>query len=173
MDPASIPTTRQSYYQQYGTTLRGLQENFEIDPYQYLAYVHDIPITDYLNPDPILDQMLHELPQEKWIFTNSDKAHALRVLKALRIEHHFKGILDIITMGFKNKPEPAVYKLAVEYIGNPPVGRCLFADDSLKNLAPATKLGLHTVLVGSKTVDSDHHHIQSIHQLPEVLNKII
>jgi pyrimidine 5'-nucleotidase len=117
--------------------------------------------------------MLERLPQEKWIFTNSDHAHAQRVLNALGIEKHFKGILDIIKMEFNNKPSSIVYKSALNFAGNPKTENCLFADDSEKNLGPAKELGFHTVLVGASTLARNHHyHIQSIHQLQKVIEEI-
>lgn len=173
MEPEIIPAARQNFYQQYGTTLRGLQANFEIDSYEYLSFVHDIPIKNYLQHDQNLDDMLQNLPQDKWIFTNSDRAHALRVLNALGIEKHFKGILDIITMDFQNKPDPQVYTRALHEIGNPTPEFCLFADDSLKNLSPAKQQGLHTVWVNSNSEDQIYqYHIDTIHQLPLVLEQI-
>jgi len=173
MDLAEIPKTRQQYYQKYGTTLRGLQENYHIDPLPYLAYVHDISMKDFLQPDPELNSILENLPQEKWIFTNSDQAHARRVLSALSIEHHFKGIIDIIKMEFNNKPNPLVYFKALSIAGSPSPNTCLFADDSLKNLMPADEQGIHTVLVGSaQNILNSHYHIQTIHELPLVIKAI-
>ena len=42
--PAEISKIREKYYRQYGTTLRGLEANHEIDVKDFLAYVHDIPL---------------------------------------------------------------------------------------------------------------------------------
>ncbi|MGW6396478.1 HAD-IA family hydrolase [Streptomyces sp. NPDC055103] len=44
------------------------------------------------------------------------------------------------------KPDPAIYRLALERIGLPPE-RCVFADDHAVNLPPATALGISTVHV--------------------------
>lgn len=170
---AEIRATRMNYYQQYGTTLRGLQANYQIDPFAFLKYVHDIPIKDFIQPDKELDTILSSLPQEKWIFTNSDRNHANRVLDALGIEHHISGILDIIKLEFDNKPSPDVYKKALEMVGNPLPANCLFADDSEKNLIPAKKHGWKTVLVGTAFGPSEYQpHIQSIHQLPTIITAI-
>ena len=38
-DPVEIPRLREKYYLQYGTTLRGLQANHDIDVGDYLAFV--------------------------------------------------------------------------------------------------------------------------------------
>jgi putative hydrolase of the HAD superfamily len=47
-----IARLREKYFREYGTTLRGLQANYKVDVQDYLAYVHDAPLTDYLHPDP-------------------------------------------------------------------------------------------------------------------------
>ncbi len=49
-----IPGLRRFYFEKYGTTLRGLQIHKHIDPLDYLAYVHDLPLQDYLSPAPQL-----------------------------------------------------------------------------------------------------------------------
>lgn len=171
--PEEIRAARVSYYQQYGTTLRGLQANYHIDAYAFLEYVHNIPVKDYIHPDKELDAILGSLPQEKWIFTNSDRAHTSRVLEALDIQHHFKGVLDIISMEFNNKPNPLVYQHALEKVGCPSPQSCLFADDSEKNLNPAKDQGWHTVLVGNSFGPTNYSpHIQNIHQLPSVIAEI-
>ena len=48
--PAEIPHLREKYYLQYGTTLRGLQANHEIDVEDFLAFVHDLPLATTSNP---------------------------------------------------------------------------------------------------------------------------
>ncbi|MFI0812296.1 HAD-IA family hydrolase [Streptomyces echinatus] len=44
------------------------------------------------------------------------------------------------------KPDPAIYRLALERIGLP-AGRCVFVDDHEVNLPPAAELGITTVHV--------------------------
>ena len=46
-----IPRLREKYFREYGTTLRGLQANHKVDVQDYLAYVHDLPLKDYLHPE--------------------------------------------------------------------------------------------------------------------------
>ncbi len=168
-----IPEIRQQYYRQYGTTLRGLQANFEIDPHEFLAFVHDVPLSDFLKPDPHLREVLARLPQPKWILTNSDTAHAGRVLNALDVTDLFEGILDITSMGFINKPELAVYQKALEIAGNPHPQNCAFVDDAPQNLVQARHLGMVTILVGSKSANPEtDFHIPDIYHLPEVIDQL-
>lgn len=164
-----IPSLREDYYTQFGTTLSGLRRYHNIDESKYLRYVHDIPLHQYLHPDLELRELLLNLPQKKWIFTNSDQKHSERVLRALDIYDLFDGILDINKFKFVNKPNPLVYKYALELIGNPPPTDCIFLDDSWRNLVPAKKLGITTVLVSKNSPKSvADFTISTIHQLATI-----
>ena len=142
-----IPILRQVYFQTYGTTLLGLQYNFQIDPKDFLAFVHDLPIEEMLSPDSALCDMLNSLPQAKWIFTNADDKHATRVLRALGLEACFSGIIDINALDFICKPSPNAYRQAMQIAGVVDPARCVYLDDSPRNLLPAQGMGFFTVLV--------------------------
>jgi len=134
------------YCWQYGSCTEGVLRDTELDLDAFLTAVHDIPVEQYLAPDPRLDHLLHRLLQAKWIFTNAPAEYARCVLEALGVAHHFRGIFDIRFMGFVGKPEPAAYRRVLEAIGVR--GReCLMLEDSVVNLAPAKVLGMTTVLV--------------------------
>jgi putative hydrolase of the HAD superfamily len=147
LDPAEAPALRHRYFDAFGTTLNGLRHDFHIDPDDYLAFVHDLPLDHYLRPDPALNAMLARLPLAKTTFTNADAAHARRVLECLGVARHFTRIVDIHALDFVNKPEPGAYTRALELIGAQ-AAECVFVDDSRRNLLPARALGMLTVLVG-------------------------
>ncbi|MDQ2692078.1 MAG: pyrimidine 5'-nucleotidase, partial [Chloroflexota bacterium] len=67
-----VPFLREQYFKMYGTTLRGLQERHDVDKEDFLAFVHDLPLNDYLAPDPLLRDVLTSLPTRNLIFTNAD-----------------------------------------------------------------------------------------------------
>ncbi len=69
-----IPAIRRHYFETYGTTLRGLQKHHQVDTDDYLAYVHDLPLEQYIQPNPALHDLLVSLPQRRFIFTNADAA---------------------------------------------------------------------------------------------------
>lgn len=137
---------RQRYRQQYGVALAGLLAEHNISADDYLAYVHDLPLPDYLRPDPQLNAMLARLPLPKAILTNADAAHARRVLEQLGISRHFEPIIDIRALGFVNKPRPEAYERALALLNAQPQ-ECVLIDDLAQNLRPARALGLITVLV--------------------------
>lgn len=139
-----IPHIRRRYFETYGTTLRGLQHHHQVDADDYLAYVHDLPLDQYIAPSPELRQMLLSLPQPRWIFTNADDRHARRVLAVLGMEDCFDGIIDIRAIGFACKPEPKSFERALQIAGALAPDRCLLFDDSLSNLAGARAAGMHT-----------------------------
>jgi putative hydrolase of the HAD superfamily len=143
-----IVRMRQDYLEKYGTTLRGLQAHYAVDTDEYLAYVHDLPLEKFIHPNPNLRELLLSLPQQRWIFTNSDDNHAKRVLKILCVEDCFNGIIDIRAMDFACKPDKIAYQRALAIAGEKDPRRCMIFDDALRNLAPAHEMGFYTVLVG-------------------------
>jgi putative hydrolase of the HAD superfamily len=152
--PASeIVRLRQGYLEKYGTTLRGLQAHYEVDRDEYLAYVHDLPLEQFIQPNPYLRNLLLSLPQRRWIFTNADDNHARRVLKILGIEDCFDGIIDIRAIDFACKPDKIAYQRALEITGDDNPSQCIIFDDALRNLAPAHEMGFFTVLVGKNGSD--------------------
>ncbi len=161
-----IPRLRQSYLERYGTTLRGLQQDFHIDVDEYLDFVHNLPLNDYLQADPALRTLLLSLPQSRWIFTNSDKTHAQRVLGVLQIADCFDGIIDIRALDFICKPDLEAYRRAVALAGSPLTQECIIFDDAPRNLVPAKQLGFTTVLVAADPIPgSADFTISSLHQL--------
>ncbi len=140
---------RAEYTQRYGTTLGGLLAHHAADAEDYLAYVHDVPIETLLQPNAGLDRALQELPWELMVFTNADRRHAERVLRALGIRSRFRRIFDITGLGYRQKPNPTVYQQVLAQLGVPGWA-CLFVDDSLRNLLAAKAHQMTTVWVGPK-----------------------
>jgi putative hydrolase of the HAD superfamily len=147
LSPEEAEALRQHYLQTYGTTMRGLQIDYHIDPDEYLRYVHDVPLHEYLQPNPDLDAALTSIPQAKIVFTNASREHAERVLNLLGIRRHFSRIVDVRDMDYESKPQPAAYRRTCDLLDVRP-GECLLVEDSVRNLHPAKALGMVTVLVG-------------------------
>lgn len=145
-----IAALRRFYFETYGTTLRGLQTHFHIDADDFLAFVHDLPIQNMVQPDAELHEMLLSIRQRKFIFTNADSAHAGRILDALGLQGCFDGIIDVRALGFHCKPEPVAYQLALSLTGESMPQRCVYLDDAPRNLAPARSQGFFTILVGDE-----------------------
>jgi len=141
---------KRQYYQQYGTTMRGLILHHGINPEDYLAFVHDVPLRRYIQPAPKLEAMLANIPLRRVVFTNADREHAGRVLDVLGVRHRFERIIDIRDFGFNSKPHPGAYRRILEILDAHP-HECIFVEDSAENLIPARALGMLTVLVGNQS----------------------
>jgi len=148
MDEATIKALRTRYWNQYGTTLRGLMLEHGIDADDYLDHVHAFPAHEFLAPNAELDRVLAGLPWRKVIFTSSTREHVRQVLSALGITRHFERTFDIRDTGYVCKPNPAAYHTVLHELGLQPA-QCLLVDDSLPNLQTAARLGMGTVWVGS------------------------
>ena len=156
--PADDATAKKHvYYQKYGTVLRGLMEEYDIEPAAYLDFVHDFDPGNYLGASPPLDRMLKEIPLHKVIFTNADVAHCERVLNALKVRAHFEQIIDITALNYENKPNPKAYKQALNLLGA--TGKnCIMVDDTPRNLMPAKDLCMTTILIngGHRSIAIDY-----------------
>ncbi len=170
--PDQAEVLRQRYYAQYGTTLRGLMEEYHIDPEDYLAYVHEVPLDAYIQPNPALDRMLGRIPLTKVIFTNASEEHARRVLDRLGVAHHFPIILDVRRLEYFNKPDPEAYRRILQYLrARGP--ECIFVDDSARNLRPARALGMITILVDSHPEDEVDFHVPDILGIEPVIQRLL
>jgi pyrimidine 5'-nucleotidase len=173
LPPQQVPLLRRKYYESYGTTLRGLQIHHHVDPDEYLAYVHDLPLAAYLRPDAQLRALLLSLPQKKWIFTNADAAHAQRVLTILDIRDCFQDIIDVRALSFHCKPEKQAYLIALDLAGESSPRNCVLLDDSPRNLSPAHSMGFTTVLVGKDGIHpSADYTILRLQDLAETMPEL-
>jgi putative hydrolase of the HAD superfamily len=137
---------KRQYFSTYGTTMRGLQINYQIDPDEFLHYVHDIPLHHFLQPNPRLDAILAAIPHDKIVFTNASREHAGRVLSILGIRQHFSRIVDVRDMNYESKPQPSAYRRICELLDIGPE-QCMLVEDNIRNLQPAKVLGMTTVFV--------------------------
>ena len=168
-----IPATRDRYWKTYGTTLEGLRIHHQVDPEEYLAYVHNIPLDDYLQVDLELKEILASLPQNLWIFTNSDRPHAQAVLKALGIQDQFSGIIDLLAMDFAVKPQPKAYQIALRIAGVDDPARSILFDDLQANILGAKSQGIKTALVGhTQQKDGADFYLTRVHDIKEVLPQL-
>lgn len=154
LSPEEADALRRRYFQEYGTTMRGLQLKHAIDADEFLDYVHNIRLEDHIQPNPELDAALASLQQQKIVFTNASREHAERVLDVLGVAHHFDRIVDVRDVAFESKPQLAAYRRICELIDVPPE-RCMLVEDNVRNLQPAKALGMTTVLVGEDNAGTE------------------
>lgn len=174
MDPQIVPDLRARYWKQYGTTSRGLQVLHGIDVDDYMRFVHDLALDEYIGPNPALDAVLYQLGQRKVIFTNATTNHAQAVLKIVGVRHHFGAIYDALYFGNEAKPAVGAYRKLLGSLGVDGA-RCLMVEDTARNLRPARALGMTTVLVdppAGADLDGADYVISHIAEIGDVVRRL-
>ncbi|KAJ3683912.1 hypothetical protein LUZ60_014139 [Juncus effusus] len=187
IEESEVPKMCLDLYKEYGTTMAGLKAlGYEFDDDEFHAYVHGRLPYGNLKPDPVLKQILLSTPQRKLIFTNSDKAHASKVLSRLGLEDCFEGVICFETLNeFSSKISKSNSKAnilckptlesmeAAIKIANLDPKKTIFFDDSARNIATGKAAGFRTVVVGtSMLVPGADVALESIHNMKEALPEI-
>lgn len=151
LDALSARALQKYYYHQYGTTLRGLMQEYGINPHEFLSFAHDI---DYslLDTDLRLKDAVANLPGRRFILTNGSRGHASAVIQRLGIESLFEDTFDIADADFIPKPQAQTYERFLDLHGVAPSRAAMFEDLSA-NLSVPFQLGMQTVLVLPGTPD--------------------
>jgi len=144
-----VPILREQYFKMYGTTLRGLQARHSVDVEDYLAFVHDLPLQDYLKPNPTQREIIASLSSRKLIFTNADIPHAQRVLAALQLDDLFNDIVDVNAVAPYCKPMPESFAIAQELASEPDPRKCVVIDDLSRTTRAALEAGMASILYGT------------------------
>jgi pyrimidine 5'-nucleotidase len=150
-----IPSLREKYYLQYGTTLHGLKKHHDINVDDFLAYVHDLPLGNYLTPDSNQRSVIESLPTRKLIFTNADIPHADRVLTTLNLRDLFSTIVDVNTVAPYCKPMPEAFAIAMKLAGETDPSRCVMIDDLPRTTRAAKSAGMFSILFGGISANGD------------------
>ncbi len=170
---AEVAALRQHYLEQYGTTLLGLAANHTLDVQDFLDFVHDLPLSDYLRPMPGLRPMLEALPARKFIFSNADAGHVRRVLNVLGLDGCFDGVLDILAMLPYCKPMPESFALAQKLAGEPDARRCIMIDDLPRTTHAAREQGMFSILYGISEPHPDADAVLTdLMLLPGILEQV-
>ena len=136
---------RARYFREHGTTMHGLMAVHQVDPHEFMAFVHDVDLS-CVPASPALVTALGGLSGRKLIYTNGSVPHAENLLKHLGISHFFDDIFDIVASDFAPKPSAEPFREFVRRYGVEPT-RALMIEDMAKNLAPAAELGMTTAWV--------------------------
>jgi putative hydrolase of the HAD superfamily len=155
---------RRAYFLEHGTTLSGLMKVNNIDPHDFLGFVHEVDLA-CVPPDPALVAALRRLDGKKIVHTNGSVRHAERLLDHLGLSEAFSGIVDIVAADFDPKPALAGYRLLLQRHAVAP-HTALMVEDIARNLAPAAALGMTTAWMrngldwAAAEADSDYvHHV--------------
>ena len=165
-------TMRRSYYQQYGTTLGGLVAEHDVDIDDYLTFVHDIAVEEYVEPHSELAAMLADIPLRKVIYTNATAEYSQRVLGALGIADQFETVIGIEEVDLRNKPYLDAYERALTLLDA--LGpECMMVEDTVRNLQPAKALGLTTVLVDAEPEEYVDFVVENVLEVEQIVNGLL
>lgn len=165
-----VESLREKYFLQYGTTMRGLQAHHQIDTEDFLAFVHDLPLKDYLTPNLILRDTIASLPTVNLIFTNADIHHARRVLSVLELNDLFETIIDVNAISPYCKPMPESFQFAMNVAGETDPSKCVMIDDINRTTRAAKEQGLFSILYNQTFKDGDADaHLTDWKQLKGIL----
>eukprot|EP01025_Chloroclados_australasicus_P055567 TRINITY_DN6759_c0_g2_i1.p2 TRINITY_DN6759_c0_g2~~TRINITY_DN6759_c0_g2_i1.p2 ORF type:complete len:276 (-),score=29.31 TRINITY_DN6759_c0_g2_i1:363-1190(-) len=178
-------------YLQHGTTVAGLvAEGYPIDMHEWHAFTHwQLPYNSYIHPSPQIQRILQQIDVPKFIFTNADRKHTQFCLKRLQLEREFQGVIcfesiqemalleGVIQEGERRlicKPSKEAVRLALKQAGINDPARCIFFDDSRRNIATAKEVGIFSVLVSESTTDAKYDFaIPSLEHIPIVLPQLL
>ncbi|XP_065863326.1 uncharacterized protein [Euphorbia lathyris] len=177
---------RVELFKTYGSSLAGLRAlGYNIDADDYHSVVHGRLPYELIKPDCQLRNLLRSITQRKIIFTNSDRTHAIKVLKRLGLVDCFDQIICFETMNpnlskstrpdefpVLLKPAMDAMKVAIHAADIDP-NRTLFLDDNVRNVAAGKAIGLRTVLVG-KTMKSKgaDYAVENVNNITQVIPEI-
>lgn len=148
LDRTEARVLQKQYYRDHGTTLAGMMQHHNINPGDFLDYVHDI---DH-SPLPVCERLravISKLPGRKFIFTNGSVGHAEGVTRAMQLDDLFDGMFGIAEMDYTPKPHPSAFDKFTDVHAVTP-HQAVFFEDLTRNLAPAHAMGFATVLVHSE-----------------------
>jgi putative hydrolase of the HAD superfamily len=166
---------QKKYFYEYGTTLSGLMNHDNIDPHEFLEFVHDIDIS-WLPKDKVLREELIKIKEKKIIFTNGSHAHVDNITKQLGIDGLFDGAFDITDANFIPKPHLDPYEKLIKKFNIDP-SQSILIEDIAHNLEQAKNLGMKTCWLENDEAfakkDADKSYIDyKIDNLPSFLQKI-
>jgi len=144
-----VPILREQYFKMYGTTLRGLQARHDVNAEDFLAFVHDLPLKEYLTSNPALRNVIASLGTRNLVFTNADVNHARRVLTALQLDDLFETIVDVNAVAPYCKPMPESFAIAMDLADEPDPRKCVMIDDLPRTTRAALNVGMASLLYGS------------------------
>jgi len=175
IDLVKAKDIQKKYFYEYGTTLSGLMKQDNIDPHDFLEFVHNIDIS-WLPKDLKLKEELIKIKEKKYIFTNGSHAHVENVTKQLGIDGLFDGAFDIVDANFVPKPHIDPYKKIIEKFNIEPT-KSILIEDIAHNLEQAKNLGMKTCWLENEETfakkDADKPYIDyKIKDLPSFLQEI-
>ncbi|MBJ3777395.1 pyrimidine 5'-nucleotidase [Acuticoccus mangrovi] len=158
-DETTARALHKTYYERYGASLVGLMKHHDVDPLDFIGFVHEVDLSPIGRGEGLADA-LERVPGRRLIFTNGSRRHAERVLAHLGIAHLFEAVCDIEACDFVGKPSPAAFQTLMRDHAVDP-HRAVMFDDRLPNLLTAHQIGMHTVLIDEHGTSEPADHVHA------------
>ncbi|GAA5188398.1 pyrimidine 5'-nucleotidase [Ferrimonas gelatinilytica] len=141
------------YYLTYGGTLRGIQLHHpDVDLLSLSSYAHDVDLSSVTGCENLVEA-LEQNGKKRYVFTNSPRPYAERVLEHLGLRHCFDEVFSVEQTNYKMKPHPHAFRTICDHFGFEADNAVIF-DDQPSNLTTAQTLGMRTVLVNRDDLES-------------------
>lgn len=161
IDQHEVDGLRRQYWKDYGTTLQGLIRHHQVDPEEYLDFVHAVDVGSRLSVDDELRRSIEKLQVPSYVFTNGSRCHVDRVLTALGLDGLFVDIFDIRIANYQPKPNPDPYQQVLAKLALSGE-QCVMVEDQPQNLETAKNFGMKTILIGAEvTAGNEYSYVDA------------
>ena len=136
---------RESYWERYGATLKGLIKHHNINPIDFLSVTHNLQdFNKLVHPENNLKKTLSKIQGRKIIYTNAPKTYTNKILKISKIFELFDEIFTIEDSNFIPKPDQGMMDT---FLKKYDISEGFFIDDVKENLIAAKNSGLTTIWI--------------------------
>lgn len=136
---------RESYWERYGATLKGLIKHHNINPIDFLSVTHNLQdFNKLVLPENNLKKTLSKIQGRKIIYTNAPKTYTNKILKISKIFELFDEIFTIEDSNFIPKPDQGMMDTFLKKYN---ISEGFFIDDVKENLFTAKNSGLTTIWI--------------------------
>jgi len=136
---------RESYWERYGATLKGLIKHHNINPIDFLSVTHNLQdFNKLVHPENNLKKTLSKIQGRKIIYTNAPKTYTYKILKISKIFELFDEIFTIEDSNFIPKPDQDMMDA---FLKKYDISEGFFIDDVKENLIAAKNSGLTTIWI--------------------------
>lgn len=174
LDEAAANALRVHYWQRYGATLSGLMRHHGTRPEHFLWHTHQFPeLERMVLREPRLRHVLKTLPGRKLVFSNAPQHYAHAVLKLLRIDGLFDGVMAMEQTRYRPKPDSSGFMRLLRR-HRLRAAQCVMVEDSAENLQAAKRLGMRTVWVTAETRNPPYVDVKvrNVMELPRAMARL-
>lgn len=151
LEQASV--IRKQYWNDYGTTLAGLQAEYQVDPNDFFDFIHFNDGLIFPKSAPEKRVLLTHLKGKKIIFTNARRDWSDAGLSSMGIADCFDGVVDLKRLDWKGKPSVYAYDKMEQLLkdkgfwNSQEPSQLILLEDSISNLREAHQRGWTTILI--------------------------